>query len=139
MNNTLGLLKRTTILNDLASQIKIHFNKKIPQNLSELISLEGIGDYSANPILCFGFNERRPLLDLNFIRIYKRVFNITSKTKTTKTDKFLWNFIEELLLDENFIEFNYAILYLGGKICLCRAPRCNLCPVNQICYYIMNF
>jgi len=132
---SLGLLKRAIMLNDLALQIKNEFNNKIPKNFSELKTLKGIGNYGANAILCFGFNEKRPLLDTNFIRIYKRVFNVISKTKTPKTDKFLWNFSEELLPEKKIIEFNYGILDLGGTICLNKNPKCSFCPLNEICNY----
>ncbi|GAH00810.1 unnamed protein product [marine sediment metagenome] len=88
MIKSLGLLFRAKFLEKIANQLKNDYKKKIPDNIVDLKKLEGIGNYSANAILCFGFNQRRPLLDSNFIRVYNRVFNITSKTKTAKNDKF---------------------------------------------------
>jgi len=135
---SLGLIKRVDMLQELAMQIRDVFDRKIPRKFSELMSLKGIGKYSANAILCFGFNEKRPLLDTNFIRIYKRVFNISSKTKSPKSDKFLWNFSEFLLPENNFIEFNYGILDLGGNLCIHKNPKCELCPINIVCFYYNN-
>ncbi|GAH00814.1 unnamed protein product, partial [marine sediment metagenome] len=121
-----------------ANQLKNDYKKKIPDNIVDLKKLEGIGNYSANAILCFGFNQRRPLLDSNFIRVYNRVFNITSKTKTAKNDKFLWEFSELLLPNKNFINFNYAILDLGGNICITFKPKCHICPLSKICFFFSN-
>jgi len=135
---SLGLLFRAKILNDLAEQIKNEFQSKIPNNFNDLKSLKGIGNYSANAILCFGFNMKRPLLDANFIRIYKRVFNIKSKTKTPKTDKYLWEFSESLLPENDYVLFNYSILDLGGTICLSKNPKCIECPIQKNCYHFKN-
>lgn len=122
----------------MTNQIKNDYNKKIPNNFIDLKKLKGIGDYSANAVLCFGFKLKRPLLDSNFIRIYKRVFDVSPKTKTAKSDKYLWDFSEALLPDSNFIKFNYAILDLGGNICISRKPKCNICPLTRICFYLNN-
>ena len=130
---SLGLLFRADMLNDIANKIRNDYDGTIPNSLSELKALKGIGDYGGNAVLCFGFGERRPILDANFIRIYKRALNIKSKTKTAKNDKFLWTFAEKILPDENFVSYNYAILDLGGQICRARTQECNICPIRSIC------
>lgn len=132
---SLGLLFRAQNLDEIRIKIRENFNNGIPSEFENLKKLKGIGDYSANAILCFGFSEKRPLLDANFIRIYKRVFNIASKKKTAKTDKFLWNFSENLLPDKNFIDFNYGILDIGGNICTPKNPKCLECPLKDLCNF----
>jgi len=134
----LGLLFRAKMLRELANQLESEFNRQIPDNFNDLKALKGIGDYAANAILCFGFDKKRPLLDSNFIRIYERFFNITSKTKTPKTDKYLWNISDNLLPDEGYVQFNYAILDFGGNVCLSKNPKCSDCPLNNHCYYLTN-
>lgn len=133
--SSLGLHFRAIFFEEIIIKIKKEFNNEIPNNIKDLKSLKGIGNYSANAILCFGFNQRRALLDTNFIRIYKRVFNIQSKTKTPKNDKYLWEFSEFLLPEKNFVRFNYSILDLGGIICKSRNPQCNICPLGIICNF----
>ena len=132
---SLGLYKRVDYLEKLSNQLKSEFNGIIPDEFDKLISLKGIGIYTANAILCFGYNKKRPLLDTNFIRIYKRIFEVYSKTKSPKTDKFLWNFSKGLLPKEKFIEFNYGILDIGGRICKPRKPKCMICPLFEICKF----
>lgn len=139
MLKSLGLLFRAEMLIDLTFQLKKDFDNKIPNTLAELKTLKGIGDYGANAILCFGFNERNPLLDVNFIRIFTRVFGIESKTKTPKTDKFLWETSKELLPNTNYINFNYGVLDMGGNICLNRTPKCTICPIKKLCLYYSKF
>ena len=130
---SLGLGFRGSHLFEIAERLKKEFNGKIPQELSDLKSLKGIGDYGANAILCFAYNQKRPLLDTNFIRLYERVFNIKPTTKTAKNDKFLWQFSEDMLPETKFVEYNYGILDIGGNICTNKNPKCEICPLNQGC------
>ncbi len=131
----LGLIKRSGFVIEMILKIKNDFNDQIPCTYSELISLKGIGRYTANAILCFGFSQRRALLDSNFIRIFERIFKIKAKTKTPKSDKFLWEFSEYLLPKKDFIKFNYAILDLGGNVCRSKKTKCFECPLKVICTY----
>ncbi|MBD3255486.1 MAG: A/G-specific adenine glycosylase [Candidatus Lokiarchaeota archaeon] len=132
---SLGLLFRVNTLNTISAQIKSNHNNSIPNDLKNLKKLKGIGDYGANAILCFGFGLRRPILDSNFIRIYERVFEIKPKTKTAKTDKYLWKFAEFLLPQEHFVQYNYGLLDIGGQICKPRKPNCENCPLTSLCLY----
>ena len=132
---SLGLLYRAKKMMILITILKEDYNSKIPETFKNLKTLPGIGDYGANAILCFGYNKKKPLIDTNFIRIFKRVFNARPKTKTPKTDKYLWEFAEGLVPDKNFVEYNYGVIDFASKICLSRKPRCNDCLMTQICYH----
>ena len=133
---SLGLLFRADMLKEISKKVKKDFDGKIPESLSKLKSLKGIGDYGGNAILCFGFGQKRPILDANFIRVYERALNVKPKTKTAKKDKFLWDFATEILPNDKFMIYNYAILDLGGQICRARKRECDLCPINSICINI---
>ncbi|MFX0142354.1 MAG: A/G-specific adenine glycosylase, partial [Candidatus Hodarchaeota archaeon] len=134
-----GLKYRANKIIKLKNQLINEFDRKIPSNFEDLKKLPGIGDYNANAILCFGFKKKRALLDNNFIRVYQRVFNVKSYTKTPKTDKFLWNFSESLLLPiTSYLTFNYGVLDFGGIICLPKIPKCQICFLKEICFYEKN-
>ncbi len=132
---TLGLLYRAKKMMKLIESIKENYEMKIPKTFYKLKNLPGIGDYGANAILCFGYNKNKPLIDTNFIRVFKRVLNISPKTKTPKTDKYLWDFAEGLVPDKSFVEYNYGVIDFASKVCLSRNPRCKDCTMNQICYH----
>lgn len=132
---SLGLLYRAKKMMNLITILKEDYNSKIPETFKHLKTLPGIGDYGANAILCFGYNKKKPLIDTNFIRVFKRVFNAMPKTKTPKTDKYLWKFAEGLVPNIYFVEYNYGVIDFASKICLSRKPRCNDCLINQICYH----
>jgi len=134
----LGLKKRAETLKEISYQLKNNHNAMIPNTLSKLKSLNGIGDYCANAILCFGFGRKYPILDSNFIRLYSRVFNVKSKTKNAKSDKFLWQFAKHLLPEKDFIKFNYSLLDIGGLFCLPRKTKCEYCPLKLLCLLYNN-
>jgi len=64
---------------------------------SELLSLPGVGEYTANAVLSLIYNECVPMLDTNFIRILKRVFGIKSQKKRSRNDSFIWKKAKEIL------------------------------------------
>lgn len=132
---SLGLIYRANRIIKLKTQLINEFDRKIPNNFDDLKKLPGIGDYNANAILCFGFKKKRALLDNNFIRVYQRVFNVKSRTKTPKTDKFLWGFSESLLPTSSYIRYNYGVLDFGGIFCLPKIPKCQTCFISEICFY----
>lgn len=132
---TLGLLYRANKMTKLIKCIKENYDMKIPKTFNTLKSLPGIGDYGANAILCFGYNKREGLIDTNFIRIFSRFFNVKSKTKTSKTDKFLWSFAKKIVPERNFIEYNYGIIDFANKVCSSKKPSCNSCILKEFCYY----
>ena len=133
----LGLLKRAQILSDSITSIHDNFGGQIPDNYKDLMELKGIGAYIASSTLCFGFDKKKAILDANIARIYSRLFNINSRTKTPKSDVFLWNFCEKIL-PTKFVAFNYAMLDLGGIICRHRNPKCLECPLIDSCLYFNN-
>lgn len=127
-------------LKKIAKNVKNKYSGIIPDDYDHLIELKGIGPYIANAILCFGFNQRRPILDTNVIRIYERSFNIKSNQNRPRTDKKLWEFSKSMLPKHKVKEFNYALLDFAKKICKPRKPLCGICAINSIChFYSINF
>lgn len=132
----LGLKKRVGMLKEIAREIHTAHRDEIPNSYTELVSLKGIGQYLANAILCFGFNERVPILDSNIIRIFDRALGVTSRTKSAKYDKKLWAFAEDLLPEKDFVLYNYALIDFGALICTPKQPRHDACFFIRNCMFI---
>lgn len=105
---------------------------RVPPSIEELSDLPFVGLYGANAVLCFGFGERRPIVDVNVIRIYNRVFGHDFEDDR---DERAWEFAGEILPEEDFQRYNLALLDHGATVCLSSNPRCEECPVNSICEY----
>lgn len=130
----LGLVNRASILTNIANDINIRFNGRFPRAYSELTSLKGIGQYTANAILCFAFNERVPIVDGSIYRIFNRCFNYRTE-KMAYADLGLWQFACDLLPERGYREYNFGLLDIGAVLCKHRNPACTSCPVLELCTY----
>lgn len=131
----LGLFYRAERLVSAAKYVLVQFNGEIPESLEELLTIPGVGQYSGNAILCFGFGKRVGIVDANIIRIYSRVFNVRSKNVRPRTDGNLWKFAHAILPEDHFVDFNYALLDFGKLVCSSRKPKCAICPLSRVCLY----
>lgn len=129
----LGLHYRAERIFLLCNSIVKEYKGKIPNNITDLMTLKGIGRYAASAVLCFGFGYKIAILDQNVIRILSRVFNIRSYKPRPHTDRSLWQAAEDLLPENKFKEYNYALLDLSALICKTK-PDCDICPLVNICY-----
>jgi A/G-specific adenine glycosylase len=136
----IGLHKRAAILKNISKEIVQKYSGIIPRKKDSLIKIKGIGNYTANSILCFGYNKPYGLIDTNISRIYIRFFDLTITTKRVHADKNLWNFAEGMIPSENYVDYNYALLDFGALICKKSKPLCSKCAFSkpEICSYFKN-
>ena len=127
----LGYYSRARNLLKSAKIINKNFKNKIPQSYDELITLPGVGDYTAKAILGIGFNKPVIPLDANIERILVRLHAINkpiNKVKNKLKDlgsKFKSNKYSSSLI-QSFMDY-------GSEICLPRNPRCDICGINKFC------
>ncbi|WP_010190741.1 base excision DNA repair protein [Candidatus Nitrosarchaeum limnium] len=127
---------RSKHLKDLSKKILADFNGKVPGTKKELLSLPGVGPYTANAVLCFAFGHDVSMLDVNILRVIKRVFSLDEKNSREAIDMHLWEFAEKLPPAGKGKEFNYAILDFASEVCTAKNPKCSECPVNKICNFV---
>ena len=127
---------RSKYLKDLSKKILTDFNGEVPKTKKDLLSLPGVGPYTANAVLCFAFGHDVSMLDVNILRVLKRVFSLDAQNSRDRTDKQLWEFAESLPPKGKGKEFNYAILDFAGEVCTARNPKCSVCPMSKICDYV---
>lgn len=131
----LGLIKRAKYILEIAQTITKKYNEKIPKNKKNLTQIKGIGEYTANSLLVFGFDENLSIIDSNVIRILNRVYNLNYTNR--KPNETIKNLANNLLPNEKVKSYNYGLLDLGSEICKPKKdPECNKCPLNKICLYI---
>jgi A/G-specific adenine glycosylase len=129
----LGYYSRARHLHAAAKDIMASFNGKVPDNLKALLSLPGIGRYTAGAILSIAYDKAAPILDGNVIRVLTRLFHITDNVDRASTRQVLWSFAEQLLPETRIGPFNEAMMELGALICKPKQPECDLCPVEPVC------
>ncbi len=129
----LGYYSRARNLHRAAKDIVARFNGRVPQTTPELLSLPGIGAYTAGAIASIAFDQREPIVDGNIERVLCRVFRIRENPKDTAVRKRIWSIAEDLLPRRRVGHFNQALMELGSEICTPRNPRCEDCPLRRVC------
>jgi A/G-specific adenine glycosylase len=130
----LGLFNRRARDLKKISEI-IHKNDdNLPSEKSELLKLPGVGNYIANAVLCFVFEQKVPMIDANVGRVMKRFYSFPVKGAPSR-DRKLEEKMTALMPDARFKDFNLALIDLAALICIPRNPLCSECPLNLNCDY----
>ena len=133
----LGLLRRAGLVESLGKELLARFGGKIPRNREELMSLPSVGEYIADAVLCFAFDQDVAVVDSNVCRIIGRIFDLNAKGEARRDPQFRQT-VDELLPSGKAREFNWAIIDLGALIYTPRNPSCNLCPLESLCTHIQR-
>jgi A/G-specific adenine glycosylase len=128
----LGLIGKAETLRSLAKELVIWDDSDLSRD--KLLKLRGVGEYIASSIIIHVQGKRCPILDPNIIRIYKRVFGISSNLSRPRCDKALWQKTLEVIPQKNVSQYVYALLDFGALICRARNPLCLDCPMfDDVC------
>ena len=129
----LGYYCRARNLHAAAKKISVGLAGKFPRDYDGLRDLPGVGDYTAQAVRAFAFDESVPVLDANVIRVVARLFDIRTPVDTAKGLAKVRGKLEELLPSKGGHEFVSAIMELGALVCRAGRPDCLLCPVKSFC------
>lgn len=129
----LGYYSRAKNLHATATTILEKYKGKFPSDYSDVISLKGIGEYTASAILSFAFDQPYAVLDGNVHRIFSRYLGISTGIQS-KTEK---NYYQQIAFDfldlKHTAKYNQAIMDFGATCCTPKNPSCAICPVNKYC------
>lgn len=130
----LGLYrKRAKHLRACAAALVEQHDGSVPESVEALLELPFVGRYAANAVACVAFGQRRAVIDANVSRIYGRVFSLPPPPERLSNAHDLWTLAERLLPRRRFKEFNWAVLDLGGTVCVAKNPACDRCPIAAQC------
>lgn len=132
----LGYYRRARNLRKAAIDIVENFNGKIPTKYEDLISITGIGEYTANAILSIGQNKSALSIDANIERVVSRIYGIQG-AKGPKLQKLIKKKFEDGEFPEiakcKGRDINEALMDLGRIYCQARSANCVGCPVYKDC------
>lgn len=129
----LGYYSRALNLKKAAIQVVAEHDGVLPGTKEELLTLPGIGDYTAGAIASIAFGETVTAIDGNVLRVFARVLNRTDDIKKEKTKKVFAPEVEKRLSNDRPGDFNQALMELGALICVPKNPKCEECPVCEHC------
>lgn len=128
-----GYYARARNLHRAAHKIVQEYGGKIPDTVDELLTLPGVGRYTAGAVASIAFNRDAPILDGNVTRVLCRYFGIRDDPKSTATRAQLWQLAADLIPSGHARDFNQALMELGALVCVARQPRCDECPARRSC------
>ena len=129
----LGYYSRARNMHKCAHTIINSFNGEFPNTYDQLLSLPGIGPYTAAAIASMAFNKPTPVVDGNVYRVLARVFGIKNNIADAKSFKLFYDLSKELIDEKQPGSFNQAVMELGATICVPQNPLCDHCQLEEIC------
>jgi A/G-specific adenine glycosylase len=138
----LGYYSRATRLHEGAKAVVASPNQLLPNEVTGLLQLPGIGQYTAGAISSIAFGRAEPVLDGNVARVLSRQLGLYIDVKDKKSSDVLWKVADQVIKEVSNhpeVEFsatpgqwNQALMELGSTICTPR-PKCEECPIQKTC------
>jgi len=129
----LGYYSRARNLHFTAKHIVENYDGKFPTTYEELITLKGVGDYTASAIASICFNQPEAVLDGNVYRLLARYYGIETPINTTAGYKEFKNLAQSLICKEHPGDYNQAIMDFGSLQCKPQTPNCKGCILQSTC------
>ncbi len=129
----LGYYSRARNMHRAAQEIIEKFGGVFPTNYRDVLSLKGIGEYTAAAICSFCFDLPCAVVDGNVYRVLSRVFGVDTPIDSTEGKRFFRELAGELLDREHPGDYNQAIMDFGALQCMPGLPECTSCPLQEQC------
>lgn len=129
----LGYNSRALRLQKTAQAVLERFNGIIPHDEEELLSLPGIGAYTAGAIQCFAYEKPVSFADINVNRLIHRVFVGLEFTGWKRSPKELHELVRKVADTEHSYTYHQALMDLGSQVCKATKVFCETCPLQDIC------
>jgi A/G-specific adenine glycosylase len=130
----LGYYSRARNMHFTAKMIVHQFNATFPADYKLLLSLKGVGPYTASAIASIAFNLPHAVVDGNVYRVLSRLFGIAVPVDSNEAIKLFAEKAASLLDVSQPGTHNQAIMELGALICKPANPLCLECPINAYCF-----
>jgi A/G-specific adenine glycosylase len=127
----LGYYARARNLLACARTVVAEHGGKFPETEAALLTLPGIGAYTAAAIAAIAFGRRAVVVDGNVERVVARLFRVATPMPVAKPE--LRAFAAGLTPQARCGDFAQAMMDLGATVCTPRNPGCERCPVNDYC------
>ena len=142
----LGYYSRARNLQKAAQLIVREYSGNFPNSHEVMLTLPGIGRYTAGAISSIAFNLPEPIVDGNVVRVLTRIHGITGNPRDKSVNGQIWGIARELVETAALknvagipvntprcSHLNQSLMELGALTCIPRQPRCAECPVRENC------
>ncbi|MBK9255233.1 MAG: A/G-specific adenine glycosylase [Saprospiraceae bacterium] len=129
----LGYYSRARNLHATAKYIVNNFEGQFPSGYNEILSLKGVGPYTAAAIASFAFGHRYAVVDGNVIRVISRIKGIREAVDLPEVKAEIQQYVDSAICYSDPALFNQAIMDFGATHCTFSKPLCHECILKQYC------
>ena len=129
----LGYNRRAINLHRAMKTIATEHNNIVPDTFEALLRLPGVGPYTAKAVLVFAYQEPYSAIDVNVSRVITRLYSKTTKHEVLLPIQQVEKIADTILPVKQVRAWHEALMDLGATICIKRAPKCDSCPLQQVC------
>ena len=130
----LGYYNRVRNMQEAAQTVKKEYNGRLPEDYQELLSLKGIGSYTAGAIASIAYGINVPAVDGNVLRVISRITESAEDISRQAVRKKIEQQLQEIMPEECPGDFNQALMELGAVVCIPNGKaKCGECPVASVC------
>lgn len=126
----LGMAKKKTIfIKNIARDIKLKYNGKVPNDINELTSLDGVGRKTANVVLSTLYGKPYFAVDTHVSRVTKRLGLVPNNYNPVQIEKAMYKIVPE----ERITRTHHQLVLFGRYYCKSKKPMCDTCKIRNIC------
>ena len=129
----LGYYTRCKNLIATAKYVSNDLKGKFPEVYEDILTLKGVGPYTAAAIGSFAFNLPRAVVDGNVFRVLSRYFGIAIAIDSVEGKKLFTTLANELLDKKKPAAYNQALMDFGATVCKPQQPLCSACVLKNKC------
>ncbi len=130
----LGYPRRALRLHEAATVMVRDHGGRVPDDVETLLSLPGVGAYTAAAVAAFAYGRRTVVVDTNVRRVQARAVSGRAQAAPTQTAAETRLAAALVPLDPaRSAHWNVAVMEVGALVCTARAPRCGECPIHDRC------
>ena len=133
--NSIGLFRsKAKNLVGMAQRLVDQFDSQVPESMSDLVSLPGVGRKTANVVRSVALGLPGLPVDTHVGRLSRRL-GITEETDPVKIELTL----NPMLPAQERGEFSLRVILHGRRVCFARKPNCDECTLNYFCPTAFTF
>ncbi len=130
----LGYYNRVRNMQKAARTVLEQYDGVMPADYEALLSLSGIGSYTAGAIASIAYDIPVPAVDGNVLRVIKRILENDSDIMKQSVKRYVEGLLLEVMSKEYPGQYNQALMEIGATVCVPNgAPKCDQCPLSFVC------
>lgn len=116
---------------EMAQRLVTVYDSRVPDNIEDLQTLQGVGRKTANVVCAVIWNQPTMAVDTHIFRVSERIGLTTRSKNPLQTEKQLVRYIPEEVIPKA----HHWLLLHGRYVCQARKPRCEECGIKEYCRY----